>query len=36
MAHGKKGKRVLVCMTYLSNIGGIETAMLNLAKTYQD
>jgi len=36
VAHSKKGKRVLVCMTYLNNIGGIETAMLNLAKTYQD
>ena len=36
VAHGKSGKRVLVCMTYLNNIGGIETAMLNLAKTYQD
>lgn len=36
VAHGKKGKRVLVCMTYLNNIGGIETSLLNLAKTYQD
>lgn len=36
VAHSKKGKRVLVFMTYLNNIGGIETAMLNLAKTYQD
>ena len=36
VSHGKNGKRVLVCMTYLNNIGGIETALLNIAKTFKD
>ena len=33
VSHGKKGKRVLVCMTYLNTLGGFETALLTLAKT---
>lgn len=30
--HEKPGKRIIVQMTYLNDIGGIETAMANMSK----
>ena len=34
--HGKPGKRIIVQMTYLNDIGGIETAMANMSQAFPE
>ena len=34
--HGKPGKRIIVQMTYLNDIGGIETAMANMSAAFPE